>query len=324
MPRELLARVVAYLGLSVVLAAALALVHGALGRDLDPAMIGVTVAVALVAVVVFERRSGPRVRSPSSGEPAGRDRSDVPAMRRRLERVEKLAIAGELAASIAHEIKNPLAPIRGYAQMLEGRLHAVDEAERAQFAKGLRIIRTETDRIDARIQELLQLARAEQASADATLELNRVVADAVAVAEGEPGLSDVICRLDPTLDRVKGDADELRGALLNLMKNAAEAMQQTGASTIEVETLRRGARAVVRVLDEGPGVPAEAAPRVFSAFYTTKAGGTGLGLAIARSAVEAAGGSLTLCSREDRRGAVAQIELETVAEDGATSAPKVR
>ena len=107
------------------------------------------------------------------------------ALRRRLERAEKLAIAGELAASVAHEIKNPLAPIRGYAQLLGSRLAEVSIAERPVFEKGLNIIREETDRIDQRIAALLEIARSDRATAsvEETFDLNRVVIEAAMVAE---------------------------------------------------------------------------------------------------------------------------------------------
>ncbi|MEQ9498207.1 MAG: ATP-binding protein [Deltaproteobacteria bacterium] len=322
----LFARAVTYVGLAVLIAAAASIAYAQLGYELDAVIVSVTVAVALGTAATFTvfgdqvarrveffffpaRRRMERALAASHGE--------VRAMRRRLERVEKLAIAGELAASVAHEIKNPLAPIRGYAQMLRGRIEAVDEGERAQFEKGLSIIQTETERIDQRIQELLAIARGDKegVSSDATLVLNDVVTEAAAVAEGEPGLGRLVCKLDARIDRVVGDADEVRGALLNLMKNAAEAMVDTDGQRVDVVTTRNGVHAIVEVIDEGPGVPEETADLVFGAFFTTKAAGTGLGLAIARSAIEAAGGTLTLTSREDRRGAVARIVLDLVPEE---------
>lgn len=321
----LFSRAVAYVALSILIAVAASIAYAQLGYEVDVVVVSVTVAVALAAAatfMVFGNRLAQRVEYALF--PARRrmeqalvaSHGEVRAMRRRLERVEKLAIAGELAASVAHEIKNPLAPIRGYAQMLRGRLAAVNDADRAQFEKGLSIIQAETDRIDQRIQSLLAIARGdkETVSRDSTLVLNDVVAEAAAVAEGEPGLSNLVCKLDPRIERVVGDADEIRGALLNLMKNAAEAMLETGGARVDVVTAKNGTRAIVEVFDEGPGLQPENEERVFGAFFTTKEAGTGLGLAIARSAVEAAGGTLSLESRKDRRGAVARIVLDLVPE----------
>ncbi len=325
----LFSRAVTYAGMSILIALAASIAYAQLGYQVDIVVVSVTVAVALGAAatfMVFGDRVAQRVEYalfPSRRrmeQALVASHGEVRAMRRRLERVEKLAIAGELAASVAHEIKNPLAPIRGYAQMLRGRLAAVDDAERAQFEKGLGIIQAETDRIDQRIQALLAIARGdkETVSRDSTMVLNDVVAEAAAVAEGEPGLSNLVCKLDPRIERVMGDADEIRGALLNLMKNAAEAMLENGGARVDVTTVRNGTHAIVEVRDEGPGLRAESEERVFGAFFTTKEAGTGLGLAIARSAVEAAGGTLTLASREDRRGAVARIVLD-LAPDGASA-----
>jgi C4-dicarboxylate-specific signal transduction histidine kinase len=119
--------------------------------------------------------------------------------------------------------------------------------------------------------------------------------------------------------RAMGEADELRGVLLNLLKNASEAMQERRGGRIEVTAWREGERVVVEVRDEGKGLGEMEREQLFRAFYTTKPGGTGLGLAISRSAVEAVGGRLSLVPREDRPGAVARVELIAApAEAGAT------
>lgn len=317
----MVARAISYSVLSILVAAVAAGFYAQLGYPVDAVVVAVTVTISVLAAALFMglsdrlSRGVERILFPDRArmqQALVASHGEVRAMRRRLERVEKLAIVGELAASVAHEIKNPLAPIRGYAQMLGERLGAVTDEERAQFEKGLRIIKAESERIDERVQELLGIARGDRdfAARDATFEVNRVVAEAAAVAEGEPGVSEIRRELDAALGHAVGDADEIRGALLNLMKNAAEAMQETDGSVVRVVTRRENGRVIVLVQDEGPGLSQEAQDKVFGAFYTTKESGTGLGLAIARSAVEAAGGSLTLVSREDERGAEARIELD--------------
>ena len=319
----LLPRAVAYAALAVVVAALAAWIYARLGYPLDPVTLAVTVAVALFASALFMGLSDPltrRVERALFPEHARTQRAleasrgELSALRRRLERVERLAIAGELAASVAHEIKNPLAPIRGYAQMLEARVEGVAPEERALFAKGLRIIREEVDRIDARVAELLDLARVGGDAADLgqAFDVETVVRDAVAAAEAEPGATQVQLDLHPGLGRVQGDADAVRGALLNLLKNAAEAMAAGGGGRVEVRAWVQGAEVVLSILDEGPGLQGEDPERVFQTFYTTKAGGTGLGLAIARAALQAAGGDLVLRSRADRAGAEAQVRLTRV------------
>jgi signal transduction histidine kinase len=319
----LLSRAITYSSLAIVVAAVAALLFAQLGYRIDLALLSLTVATSLMAAALFMGLSEPITRRverlvfPKHARieaALAASKGELSALKRRLERAEKLAIAGELAASVAHEIKNPLAPIKGYAQLLHAKLNGLPEEQRELFEKGLRISREETERIDRRVAELLDMARAERtrASSEEQFDLNRVVIEAAAVAEGEPGLLRLERRLDPAAGMVAGNADEMRGALLNLMKNAAEAKQ---GATLEVITRRDGERAIVEIADDGPGIPPEASERVFQAFYTTKAGGTGLGLAIAKSAVEAAGGTIALSPREGG-GTVARIELRGERGDG--------
>lgn len=303
----------------VVVGFALLALWGA-GVAVDVGLVASAVAIALFAGLVFlglgelVSRGVTRLLFPAAArleQALEASRTEAAALRRRLDKVERLAIAGELAASVAHEIKNPLSPIRGYAQLLATKLERVAPEERPLFAKALGIIQSESDRIDTRVRELLELSRGDRPppSLDATAELHQVLLEAIAVAEGEPAVHEVRRSLDASLGRVVGEADALRGALANVLKNAAEAMEPVGGGVVEVRTERRGTRAVVEVLDEGVGLAPEVPERAFESFYTTKAGGTGLGLAIVRSAIEAAGGLITLEPRRDRRGACVRIEL---------------
>lgn len=318
--RILLSRAVTYAILSMAVAFVAALAFSLFGYPVDLVQVTLTVSIALFAAILFMglgelMTSGvERLLFPERARMAralGASRGEIAAMKRRLERAEKLAIVGELAASVAHEIKNPLAPVRGYAQLLSNKLESVDAGEREIFERGLRIIQEESDRIDGRIHELLSMAKAERtlASSEERLALSRVILEAVAVAEGEDGAPEIIHDLDPAIGDVCGNADEVRGALLNLLKNAAEAMVDTDGRRIEVRARVDGGEVIIDVLDEGVGVPEAQPERVFEAFYTTKSEGTGLGMAIARSAVEAAGGSIRIGPRRDRRGAHVSVRL---------------
>ncbi|QRN94709.1 hypothetical protein JRI60_37170 [Archangium violaceum] len=290
----------------------------ALGHGVDLVQVSVAVVVALVASVLFIGlgkqldRGIEQLLFPKQALLAGQlsaARSESAALRGRLERAERLAIAGELATAIAHEVKNPLAAVRGYAELLATQSPHVLPEQRARFEKAVRIIREESDRIDARVAELLNLGRAPRGEkGGGTLDVSRLVLEAVAVAEGEPGFPTLVPGLDPAL-RVVGDEDALRGVLLNLLKNAAEAMREKPGGRIEVRAWREEERVVVEVRDEGAGLDGVERERLFRPFYTTKADGTGLGLAISRSAIEAAGGTLGLLPRADRPGAVARVEL---------------
>lgn len=249
--------------------------------------------------------TGPR--APSASDDSGT--TELEAMNRRLQRLERLALAGEMAASVAHEVKNPLAPIRGYAQMLKGRLDAVDPAERALFDKGLGIIMAQADRIDARLKQLFDLTRDPADGAEQRCGLRAVLADVVDLGIVEPGVSDVQADLPDGEIVVVADGDALRGVFVNLIKNAGEAMAETGAGRVHIDVTLESESVRVRVLDEGPGLGQHSEAWAFQAFHSSKVRGTGLGLAIARSALEPWGGSLTLASRTDRSGAVAEVRL---------------
>ena len=141
----------------------------ALGYSVDLGQVAITVGVALLASLLFVGLGDPLSRwlefllFPKQARLTGllsASRSESAALRSRLERAERLAIAGELAASVAHEIKNPLAALRGYAELLtDYRAHVASE-QRERFEKAVRIIREESDRIDSKVQELLSLGRA--------------------------------------------------------------------------------------------------------------------------------------------------------------------
>jgi signal transduction histidine kinase len=311
-------RAVTHALLAIVAAFIVVAVLRALGYPVDLGQVAVTVGVALLASLLFVGLGDPISRGlefllfPKQARLTGllsASRAEAAALRSRLERIERLAIAGELAASVAHEIKNPLAALRGYAELLgDYRSHVAPE-QRERFEKALRIIREESDRIDAKVAELLSLGRAPKGRQDGKpMDVSRVTLEAVAVAEGEVDIPPIVSRLDPTL-KVVGDEDELRGVLLNLLKNAADAMRERPGGRIEVVARSEEAHVVIEVRDEGKGLGEVDREQLFRPFYTTKAGGTGLGLAISRSAIEAAGGRLSLVPREDRTGAVARVVL---------------
>lgn len=317
----LVSRAATYLFLAVLVGMVTAVALRGLGYSLDLGLFFTVVLIALFAALLFlsagdllargiERVAFPeRTRLVRALDVA---RGEAGALRRRLAEAERLAIAGEMAATVAHEIKNPLSPVRGYAQLLQARLSSVDEEERAFFAKGLGIIQEEADRIDKRIMSLLAATRPDQKINEPlpAFDLHEILLESIAVTEGEPGVREVRRKLDPEAKEVLGHPDELRAAFVNLMKNAAEAMLAEGRGVLEVETLRKGTRVSIEIRDEGPGLAPGDEGRIFQAFYTTKPGGTGLGMIIARSAVEMAGGHIELVARSDRRGAVARVELD--------------
>lgn len=234
----------------------------------------------------------------------GRARETMRAMESKWSHLERLALAGELAAMVAHEIKNPLAAMRGWAETLgdlRGKL-PVEEQERLE--KALRIIREESDRIDGRVQSLLQVARPPAPDPlPVSFRVNRVASEAVALVEGQTRhVSLTLLEADA---HVRGSPDGLRTALVNLLRNAIEA---NPGGPVQVVVERSVAGLEIVVVDDGPGLAPEYLAQPVVAFRSTKPGGTGLGLVIAQAGVQACQGTLSF-SAAAPRGTRARIVL---------------
>lgn len=206
----------------------------------------------------------------------------------RLVQAEKLAAIGRLAASVAHEVRNPLGVIKSSAGLAEEAIPADDPDAR----KALRFVVEECDRLDAMITGLLAFARPAalqvgELSVDSLLD--RAAHLAADVAERR-GVS--FERLPSEPGHLRGDPDLLCQVIFGLVVNAADAVGESGH--IALRALSGGDALVVEVADDGPGVPLDARPHLFEPFFSTKAEGTGLGLATAARVVQAHGGALEL------------------------------
>lgn len=228
-----------------------------------------------------------------------------PEVARKWARAERGARTGELAAALAHEIKNPLTPIRGYARLLVRELDAVSDDERTLFEKGLGIIDAEAERIEHRVRQALNRTKS---TAPEAVDLPRLLDEVVGIVEVDPGVTRVEVDLQEDLPRVRAVEDGLQGALVNLFENAAEAMRE-GPGPIEVRARREGELIQLTIRDRGPGLGTLSSSDVMQSFFTTKSTGTGLGLAVAKSAVESMGGRLSLENRDDAPGAEAVLRI---------------
>ncbi|MFO0594387.1 MAG: HAMP domain-containing sensor histidine kinase [Myxococcaceae bacterium] len=235
-------------------------------------------------------------------------RKTVQSMQDKWGHLERLALAGELSAMVAHEIKNPLQAVRGYAELLVDLAPKLPAADRARYEQSLQIIRDESDRINARVQSLLQLARPQVLANDVStrFSLRTVASEAVALVEVQARPVQITLDAEPSLD-ARGNPDGLRSALVNLLRNAREA-QSAGRIEVVVSRSEKGARLVVA--DEGVGLSEEHLASPIVAFRSTRPDGTGLGLVIAQAGVESCGGTLSF-ERNVPRGTRAIIELPT-------------
>lgn len=234
------------------------------------------------------------------------DRTELERFRRAASRNERLAAIGNLGAGLAHEIKNPLSAISGFAELIERK----EGADAARLAKRLR---GEVSELNTFLNQFLSFTRENTIRRDAT-DLNQIVVRGVELAlqgqqldpteiqqfldDGKLTLPDgaslhVRFELDETLPMLALDEMVLRAACRNLAENAILAMLKTGGA-LTVRTHRINEMVFIRFRDKGPGVPTEHREKIFNPLFTTRAEGTGLGLAISNKAVTAHGGKLSV------------------------------
>jgi len=225
-------------------------------------------------------------------------------------RAERLGAVGQMAAMVAHEVRNPLGILRGQIELARERIGAAaPPREHERFTEML----AEVDRLNQLTEEFLGLSR------DIVLDAQEVELGALAAAVAEearliaPG-AEITATGAAT---VHADAGKLRQVLLNLVLNAAQIGGPGVRVAIEVAAERTRSR--VSVTDDGPGVAPEIAARLFEPFVTARAGGTGLGLVAARQIAERHGGSLVLESRPGSAGARFSLYLPPRPPQGAVA-----
>ena len=215
---------------------------------------------------------------------------------------DRLAALGEMAAGLAHEIRNPLGAIKGAAQFLEPSELGGEEGE------FLQVIVEEVDRLNGVVTQFLDYARPLK-PAVGPIDVNDVVERTLRLLHtAVPPTVELVDELDPSGPVAASDAEQLKQVLFNLVQNAVQAMPAGGKVWISTSAPRdesggfhlssRGAEFVeLRIRDDGPGIPENQREHIFVPFYTTKEKGTGLGLAISQRIVRSHGGTITLQSR---------------------------
>jgi signal transduction histidine kinase len=242
----------------------------------------------------------------------GRLRADLARARDLLAHADRLSTLGMLAASVAHEIRNPLVSVRTFMQLLPEREH--DEQFRTEFRE---VALLEVERITELVADVLSFARPVSTDAEPT-DLNEIAIRTTRLLDTQVRARGVTLRrdLDPTLPAVVADGARVRQVLTNVVLNAIEAAGQHGHVTLRTcgEGDRSGRWCVVEVADSGPGVAADEAERLFEPFFTTKRTGHGLGLFVASHIMAAHGGDIGVANR-DGGGALFRLRFPMPAED---------
>jgi signal transduction histidine kinase len=219
-------------------------------------------------------------------------RGELSEKNRLLERRNRLAALGEMAAGMAHEIRNPLGGIQLYASLL-----AKDVADRGDSLQLVTKISAGVKRLEGLVSQVLGFTREINANV-AEADLVEVVAEAVELSHNAMLAREIACTVDgPATLPVTIDATLIGQALLNLLLNAADATPTGGRVSVMfgAPSPDSGARQLhVVVRDSGPGIPANILDKVFNPFFTTKDNGTGLGLAIVHRIVEAHEGTISV------------------------------
>lgn len=220
-----------------------------------------------------------------------------------LRRAERLSALGELSAVLAHEIRNPLASIRGTAEILMEEGTPADR--RGEF---LEILVKESDRLNRVVEDFLRMARPEPADkreCDINEELGNMVTLLSAQARGRKVRLDLSSGVLP---RLVADPEKLRQAFMNIMLNAIQASPEGGTVRVSTAFSKEAGAVEICFSDQGAGIAPDAIAQIFEPFFTTKGSGTGLGLSITKKIVEGHGGTLEVAS-EPGKGATFKVLL---------------
>jgi signal transduction histidine kinase len=203
---------------------------------------------------------------------------------------ERLAALGNLAATVAHEIRNPLNAISMGLQRLKVEFHPTDDQE--DYSRLTELMLGEVHRLNSIVEQFLSLARPLEIKHE-PLRVQDVLNEVATLVEGEAEQSKVRIRVVAplTLPPLKADREYFRQTLLNLILNGLQAMPEGGTLTLAAN--KSNGNILISVTDTGTGITAENQRRIFEPYFTTKTKGTGLGLAVSRRIIEAHGGTIT-------------------------------
>jgi signal transduction histidine kinase len=221
---------------------------------------------------------------------------EVRALETRMEQGERLAVVGNMAAAVAHELRNPLNAVSMGMQRLRAEF---EPAPREEYVRMVDLVLGEVRRLNTIVEEFLSLARPMPLKHEPVV-VTALVEEVLALVEPQARGTGITVRreISPGLPVVQADRDRIKQVLLNLALNAIQAMPSGG--TLTLSAAAAGGRLTVAATDTGSGIAADLLPRIFEPYLTTKAEGLGLGLAIARRIVEAHGGGISAASDPGR------------------------
>ncbi len=266
------------------------------------------------------------------GERAGtvllyQDLREIEALKAELERGRHLASLGRLAAGVAHEVRNPLSSIKGFAQFLRSKFNPGSKEERYSD-----IMIEEVERLDRVVQELLDFAKPVVAEIRPS-DTNAIVEEALSLMSEDADFKNVriVTELSDGLPRILADPRQVRQALLNVLLNGVEAMEDGGTlrvktgivvpedGTIPAIASERPEQVVIDITDTGEGMNEQALAKLFEPFYTTKPTGTGLGLTIVSRLVEQNAGHIHVVSAEGKGTTFSMVFRTSPGESGTGS-----
>ncbi|RIV22842.1 GHKL domain-containing protein [Alicyclobacillaceae bacterium I2511] len=219
----------------------------------------------------------------------GKDVTHVRQAEDHMQEIDKMSLVAEMAAGIAHEIRNPMTTLKGFVQLLQQRVTGQQDY--------LDLMLSELQRIEFIVTEFLNLARPHSPHSELQ-NLNQLVEQVSALMQSQAIVYNAAIRVTPCSQPVQVlcDENQLKQVFINILKNAIEAMSKGGTIRMSIHTKPEDAEVTVRICDEGVGMKADQLQRVGQAFYTTKEQGNGLGMLVTSKIIQSHGGRLDIRS----------------------------
>lgn len=218
----------------------------------------------------------------------GKDISERKRAEEMLIRSEKLSIVGQLAAGVAHEIRNPLTSLKGFVQLMKSKISG--------YESYFEIMQDELERINFIVSEFLVIAKP-QSVVYQPRDLRVILQNTIVLVGSQAALHNVelITEASANLALINCDENQIKQVFINVLNNSIESMNEGGLILIELQ-MKEANQIMIRFTDQGCGIPEERIPRLGEPFYTTKERGTGLGLMVTFKIIENHGGKLRITS----------------------------